>query len=75
MTQTLKAVLVGCGGISRAWLKGVQDLDDFQLAGLVDIRREAAAGRTGADLARQFGISNRAACAVINYETWIHVHE
>ena len=39
------------------------------------IRREAAAGRTGADLARQFGISTRAARAVINYETWIHVHE
>ena len=38
------------------------------------IRREAAAGRTGADLARQFGISTRAARAVINYETWIHVH-
>ena len=39
------------------------------------IRREAAAGRTGADLGRQFGISTRAARAVINYETWIHVHE
>lgn len=38
------------------------------------IRREAEAGRTGADLARQFGISTRAARAVINYETWIHVH-
>jgi len=38
------------------------------------IRREAAAGRTGADLARQFNISTRAARAVINYETWFHVH-
>jgi predicted dehydrogenase len=43
MTQT--AVLVGCGGISRAWLRGIQDLQGLQIVGLVDIRREAAEER------------------------------
>jgi predicted dehydrogenase len=45
MTQTQTAVLVGCGGISRAWLRGTQDLQGLQIVGLVDIRREAAEER------------------------------
>jgi len=45
MTQTKKAVLVGCGGISRSWLSGTQDLQGLQIVGLVDIRREAAEER------------------------------
>jgi predicted dehydrogenase len=45
MTRTQTAVMVGCGAISRAWLKGIQDLQGLQIAGLVDIRREAAGER------------------------------
>jgi predicted dehydrogenase len=55
MTQTQKAVLVGCGGISGAWLKGIQDLQGLQIVGLVDIRREAAEER-----AAQFDLTDAA---------------
>ena len=41
----IKAVLVGCGGISGSWLEGVQNTPDLQLVGLVDIREEAARER------------------------------
>ena len=36
-----KAVLVGCGGITRAWLAAVREFSDVEIAGLVDIRPEA----------------------------------
>jgi predicted dehydrogenase len=45
MTDMLKAVLVGCGGISRAWLRGIRTIDDLQIVGLVDIVQEAAQRR------------------------------
>jgi predicted dehydrogenase len=43
----LKAVLVGCGGISGAWFKPLTEMPDVQLVGLVDLvadnaRRRAA---------------------------------
>jgi predicted dehydrogenase len=33
----LKAVLVGCGAMSRAWLEAARQIDDLSIAGLVDI--------------------------------------
>lgn len=57
----LTAVLVGCGGISRAWLDAVRDLPGLTMTGFVDINPAAAAQRAaeygwrdaviGADLA------------------------
>lgn len=47
MTHHLKAVLVGCGGISRAWINAAAEIEDFELAGFVDI--DEAAARTRAD--------------------------
>lgn len=59
--QPLSAVIVGCGGISRAWLDAVRTLPGLTMAGFVDINPDAAAGRAaeygwhdaviGADLA------------------------
>jgi predicted dehydrogenase len=36
-----KAVLAGCGGISRAWLKAVSQFDDVDIVGMVDLVAEA----------------------------------
>jgi len=47
----LRAVLVGCGGISGAWLKSAKEMDGLEIAGLVDLREEAARGR-----AEEFGL-------------------
>jgi len=40
----MRAVLVGCGGISTAWLKAATNLDGLQIVGLVDIVEAAAEG-------------------------------
>ncbi|HOL67116.1 MAG TPA: Gfo/Idh/MocA family oxidoreductase [bacterium] len=40
--STIKIVLVGCGGISRAWVKPLLERKDTVLSGLVDINRQAA---------------------------------
>jgi predicted dehydrogenase len=45
MTQKLTAVLVGCGGISRAWLRALPDIEGLALVGLVDIVEAAAQQR------------------------------
>jgi len=37
MNQPVRTVLVGCGGICRAWLNAVQDSRDVEIVGLVDI--------------------------------------
>ena len=56
----MKAVLVGCGAISREWFRGVADAPDLELVGLVDLlepnaekrRAEYAPGaRVGTNLA------------------------
>ncbi len=41
----LKAVLVGCGGISGAWLKALQGMPEVMLVGLVDLYEEVARKR------------------------------
>lgn len=48
MPNALKTVLVGCGGITRAWLDHLTTRDDVQLLGLVDINA-AQAERLQAD--------------------------
>ena len=53
MAETITAVLVGCGGISRTWLDAIAPADDIALLGLVDIREEAAQHR-----AAQYGLSD-----------------
>ena len=45
MTEKLKAVLVGCGSISRAWLNGIKDIDALDIVGLVDLNEEVAQQR------------------------------
>lgn len=35
--KKIKAVMVGCGGMSRAWLSAAQKMDDVEVVGLVDI--------------------------------------
>ena len=41
----IKVVLVGCGGMSGAWLGAAQDMEDVELVGLVDVQEEAALKR------------------------------
>lgn len=48
MEPVLRAVLVGCGGISEAWLKPVATQADVQIVGLVD-RVEASARKRAAE--------------------------
>lgn len=50
--KELRALLVGCGGISKAWLNGVKTVPGVSIAGLVDLRRESAEER-----AREFGLA------------------
>ncbi len=45
MDAPLTAVLVGCGGISNAWLKAIATMPDVRLVGFVDINRAAAEAR------------------------------
>jgi predicted dehydrogenase len=52
MTNTLKAVLVGCGGISRTWLRGIQTLEGLEIVALVDLVEDAARQR-----ADEFGLA------------------
>ena len=45
MPEPLTAVLVGCGGISRTWLRTLVTLDDVRLVALVDLDRDVAEAR------------------------------
>jgi predicted dehydrogenase len=38
----MRAVMVGCGGITRAWLKPLQEMPDVEIVGLVDLIEENA---------------------------------
>lgn len=46
MNKTWRVVIAGCGGISRAWLNGVKQLDNVEMVGFVDIDEKAAASRS-----------------------------
>lgn len=45
MSKPFRVVLAGCGGISAAWLNAVKEMPGVELAGLMDIRVEAARRR------------------------------
>ncbi len=49
----LRAVLVGCGLMSRAWLEAARQVDDLSIVGLVDIDPERARAR-----AEEFGLTD-----------------
>ena len=44
-TTPVRAVLVGCGGMSGAWLRAAAEMEDLEVVGLVDLDAERAAGR------------------------------
>ena len=52
MAAELKVVLVGCGGISRAWLRGMKEIEGLTLVGMVDLVEEMARQRV-----EDFGIT------------------
>ena len=45
MNHDLRAVIVGCGGISRAWLEPVREIAGLEMVGFVDIDADAARAR------------------------------
>lgn len=45
VTSPLRVLLVGCGGISRAWLESLLPMPELELVGLVDLNEEAARER------------------------------
>jgi len=51
----LKAALVGCGAMSRAWLQAAAKIPNLRIVALADLERERAAGR-----ASEFGLGNAA---------------
>jgi predicted dehydrogenase len=53
MGDKKRVVMVGCGGMSAAWLKPAKEMPDLEVVGLVDIRREAAEAR-----AKEFGLTD-----------------
>jgi len=55
MAKKIKAVMVGCGGMSRAWLSAAQEMDDVEVVGLVDIVDKNAQRR-----AEDFGLTDAA---------------
>ncbi len=55
MENKIKTLVVGCGGMSHAWIKVAQDESDLIVVGLVDIKKEAAE-----QIAQQYSIDNSA---------------
>lgn len=51
MAEKLRGVLIGCGGMSAAWLRAAAALPDLELVALVDVREDAARQR-----AEEFGL-------------------
>ncbi|MFW5686375.1 MAG: Gfo/Idh/MocA family protein [Spirochaetota bacterium] len=47
----MRAIMIGCGGISAAWLTALQDLPQAEIVGLVDLNEKAARAR-----AEEFGL-------------------
>jgi predicted dehydrogenase len=45
MPQQLRAILVGCGAMSRVWLNAAMEIDGLHMVGLVDISEETAIQR------------------------------
>jgi predicted dehydrogenase len=45
MADKIRAVMVGCGGITRSWLTPLQSMDNVEIVGLVDIVEANARAR------------------------------
>ena len=45
MSDKIRTVLVGCGGMSRRWTQVAKELPDLDLVGFVDIQEDAAKAR------------------------------
>jgi len=45
MSNATRVVLVGCGGISRAWFRAISEMDEVAIVGLVDLLPENAKQR------------------------------
>ncbi len=45
MTETVRAVLAGCGNISRSWLNAAREIERLEIVGLVDLYEEMARQR------------------------------
>ncbi|MBF6593924.1 MAG: Gfo/Idh/MocA family oxidoreductase [Thermaceae bacterium] len=41
----MRAILVGCGAMSPAWLRSAKEVEGLEIAGLVDLREDAARAR------------------------------
>ncbi len=39
---TLRAIVVGAGGLGRVWIETIQDFEETEVVGIVDVRPEAA---------------------------------
>ena len=55
MTETVRAVLAGCGNISRAWLSAAREIEGLEIVGLVDLDEETARQR-----AAEYGLEGAA---------------
>ncbi|NLT73100.1 MAG: Gfo/Idh/MocA family oxidoreductase [Chloroflexi bacterium] len=53
MAAKTRAVMVGCGGITRSWLTPLKDMEDVQIVGLVDIVEQNARAR-----AEEYGLAD-----------------
>ena len=53
MVVPMRAVLVGCGGITRGWLQAIREMAQVEVVGLVDLIEDAARER-----AQQFGLED-----------------
>jgi len=53
MEQEVRAILVGCGGMSHAWLSAAREIPNLRIVGLVDLKEEAAQRR-----AAEFGLAD-----------------
>ena len=53
MGEVTRAVLVGCGGISRTWFRPIKEMANVEIVGLVDIVEDNAAAR-----AQEFGLQD-----------------
>jgi len=58
MSNALRAVVAGCGGMSNAWLKAATQIADLEIVGLIDIREEAALKRKELPMNRWFTTAN-----------------
>jgi len=52
MSDQVRAVMVGCGGITRGWLTAINNMPNVQMVGMVDLYEDAARSR-----AEEFGLS------------------